>query len=876
MKKYRAHIISHSHLDREWYMPYEQHHMRLIELMDNLLDQCENNENYKSFHLDGQSIPLDDYLEVRPQNFDRVYKAVQEGKIKVGPWYILQDAFLTSSEANVRNMQLGHKGTERFGKVNKVGYYPDTFGIYGQAAQMMKLSGVNNLFFGRGVTPTGFNNEVPDSFSSKYSEMKLQSPDGSEVLGILFANWYSNGNEIPNDKVNAKKYWDGKLADVIKFTPYNNLLFMNGCDHQPLQTDVTDAIALANEIYDDVEFVHSSLEDYLKELDKEIVMSDLTTVKGELKSQNTDGYYTLVNTASARVYQKVANVNCQDALEKLAEPLATMFFDEEKYPHDELEYAWKKLIQNHPHDSICGCSHDSAHRSVDMRFEDSIEVSKYIIGESIKQYTDKVNTKGNTDVSFTVFNSVGTTKEGAVEVILNYQRQDFSKEGFQQAKKNMESIVLPKLIVTDFEGNTIDASIQDLGTVFDYDLPKDEFRVAHYARRIKVTLVPSVLPFSWKSFKVIEGTNNLNTDTISNLENDIIKVDVNTDGSISILNKKDNVSYNDIMKIVDQGDVGNEYMFGRVKNDKYIGLTKENVNLTFNNDGIVQECIIDATLKLPKSANKEDLMVEKIALTGFYSRETQRSQELVDQKIQVKLSLSKNDSMVRVNVNLNNIVEDHRLRVLFELGHTVKDAQVDSIFEVTDRTTTVSSHWKNAANDQQMSKFVSVSDGVKRLTVNSIGLAEYEVCNNNELYVTLVRSVSEMGDWGHFETPEAQCLKQMSLDFGIYVSSNENSNYVYDIARDSLLENKSVQLPTDMEGTMNVNGTFLNVTKTSDFAISTLKRNETNDTILRGFANDDGSVKICGKVTETNFIEREEESSNLTYKAKEIKTYVIK
>ena len=99
MKKYRAHIISHSHLDREWYMPYEQHHMRLIELMDNLLDQCENNENYKSFHLDGQSIPLDDYLEVRPQNFDRVYKAVQEGKIKVGPWYILQDAFLTSSEA---------------------------------------------------------------------------------------------------------------------------------------------------------------------------------------------------------------------------------------------------------------------------------------------------------------------------------------------------------------------------------------------------------------------------------------------------------------------------------------------------------------------------------------------------------------------------------------------------------------------------------------------------------------------------------------------------------------------------------------------------------------------------------------------------------
>ena len=36
MKK--AHIISHTHWDREWYLPYEKHHMLQIELMDTLLD----------------------------------------------------------------------------------------------------------------------------------------------------------------------------------------------------------------------------------------------------------------------------------------------------------------------------------------------------------------------------------------------------------------------------------------------------------------------------------------------------------------------------------------------------------------------------------------------------------------------------------------------------------------------------------------------------------------------------------------------------------------------------------------------------------------------------------------------------------------------
>lgn len=114
MKK-QVYIISHSHWDREWYMPYEQHHMRLVELMDDLLELIENDPEFHSFHLDGQTIILDDYLEVRPEKREAVKAAIQQGKLQIGPFYILQDDFLISAESNTRNMLIGMAESKKWG-----------------------------------------------------------------------------------------------------------------------------------------------------------------------------------------------------------------------------------------------------------------------------------------------------------------------------------------------------------------------------------------------------------------------------------------------------------------------------------------------------------------------------------------------------------------------------------------------------------------------------------------------------------------------------------------------------------------------------------------------------------------------------------------
>ena len=107
-------------------------------------------------------------------------------------------------------------------------------------------------------------------------------------------------------------------------------------------------------------------------------------MRGELRSQRTDGWSTLVNTASARVYLKQMNQVGQTMLEKVAEPLAAFAHagGQGQYPHHLLKYAWKTLMQNHPHDSICGCSVDEVHREMVTRFDKSRHVAETIVDDS--------------------------------------------------------------------------------------------------------------------------------------------------------------------------------------------------------------------------------------------------------------------------------------------------------------------------------------------------------------------------------------------------------------------------------------------------------------------------------------------------------------
>lgn len=106
-------IVSHTHWDREWYRPFQEFRLLLVEAVDQVLNMLANQPGYHSFLLDGQTLALEDYLEIRPEREAELRHYVQEGRLFIGPWHILPDEFLVSPEATIRNLMLGAKICER-------------------------------------------------------------------------------------------------------------------------------------------------------------------------------------------------------------------------------------------------------------------------------------------------------------------------------------------------------------------------------------------------------------------------------------------------------------------------------------------------------------------------------------------------------------------------------------------------------------------------------------------------------------------------------------------------------------------------------------------------------------------------------------------
>lgn len=782
MKKTTVHIVSHSHWDREWYMAFEQHRIKLVKLIDEAMELFEEDEEFNSFHLDGQTIVLDDYLEIKPQNRDKILKYIDEGKFVVGPWYILQDEFLTSGEANVRNLLVGAQEARDFGKDCKIGYFPDAFGNAGQMPQLLKQAGMEAVIFGRGVKPVGANNLVIEDggYESTFSEMFWKSPDGSCLPGILFANWYNNGMEIPVDEPEAKAYWDERLEKALKYAGTRHLLFMNGCDHQPIQKDLTEAIAVARKLYPDIEFVHSDFPSYVKAV-KEEMHDNITTVTGELIFQKTDGLVTLVNTCSNRVDLKIRNRECETALEKNAEPMAVLaWLNGREYPQELLRYSWKTLMQNHPHDSICSCSVDCVNKEMGTRFDKSIQVADELALESRKHLAMKVGEScfadaGDEKRPFVVFNGAGWEKTQVISAVIDWRR-DWQKS-LVAGHKAMSDLELPRFVLKDADGNVVEALIEDAGVAYGHMLPRDRFRRPYMARQVKVTFeatVPALGYASWVLEPAEECTycepkkESLVTAPFT-MENDNLKVVLSEDGSYTLTDKKTSASYPGIGWFEECGDVGDEYIFVQPKGTDVITTCGTKAEIELAEDTPLKASFkVTHKLEVPVSGD-EVLNYERSCMYSYHERKAGRAKETTILKITTLLSLEKSGKGLKAETTIDNTAKDHRVRVVMPTGLDTDCHYADSVFEVVKRPNRHADTWKNPSGCEHQQNFVAVKDEKNGLLVANFGLYEYEILpdQDNAIAVTLIRSVGEMGDWGVFDTPDAQLTGSYTMKYEV-------------------------------------------------------------------------------------------------------------
>ncbi len=304
----KLYVVSHTHWDREWYEPFQVYRARLIRCVDKLLAIFATNPEYKYFLLDGQTIVLEDYLEVRPEREPVLRDLVCAGKLQIGPWYVLPDEFLVSGEAIIRNLLRGTRIARKFGDTMSVGYIPDPFGHISQMPQILRGLQIGAAVFRRGL-------------ADEPTELWWQAPDGTRALVSYLRDGYDNAAWLGHDDASFVHSLDRVWHALAPHAVTSNILLMNGNDHMEPWEDLPHLLNVAREQFRDVEIIHASLPMYVTETQKEIAERkvELAVAQGELR--NPKRHHLLPGVASTRMWIKQRNAHAQMLLEKWAEPL---------------------------------------------------------------------------------------------------------------------------------------------------------------------------------------------------------------------------------------------------------------------------------------------------------------------------------------------------------------------------------------------------------------------------------------------------------------------------------------------------------------------------------------------------------------------------
>ncbi len=757
-------VISHTHWDREWYHTREQFRLRLIDLFDHLLEILEREPEY-IFHMDAQTVVLEDYWEVCPEKKELCCRYIAEGRLLVGPWYVQNDFFLTSGEATVRNLLLGTAQAREYGRCETVGYTPDQFGLISQLPQIFQGFGIDNCVFGRGYLDVTVEEDGTVVKTRKPSEFLWKSPDGSKVLAVCMSYWYNNAQRF--SAVPKRALWMAESAkelfEGIAGTPY--LLLMNGVDHLEAQEDLLPILQeVQRQLPADERIYQTTLERYVKQVREALPENCLSVHVGELmQGGNTE---LLKDTASSRIYLKTANCELQNLLEHRLEPLYAMLEAcgmTGIYPKRQLHFLWKMLIRNHAHDSICGCSKDMVHRHMEARFASISEMAEELLHRGMVQLAAHVR-RGLTaeDYLIVAFNGLQRTRTEVVETTVDIAASDESSEFaiFSPAGREIPFAVLSHECIYK-------------GVFSPINLP-GFVKTERYRIRMLAEHVPG---FGYTAYRVAVKKGGKACDTKKPLlyqenrcyclENSYIKAIVMPDGRIDVLHKRSDHRYEDVLTVQDVADMGDSYIFMAAPADVPIELKDYRPEFFVEaEDGFLGQLRLHYEMELPCCYEKA---------------EKKRSEQKVRLPLDIQISLGAKAKQLAVTFRFTNTARDHRLRALVRTGLASDRTAALAPYDIVSR-----SKWENDVRyvneSQHNSGMVAIEHNGTGMAVLNRGIYCYENLQKEQgtLGFTLVRATGRINREGagvpeddSWEAPENQCLRELTCELALMPWSGE-------------------------------------------------------------------------------------------------------
>jgi 2-O-(6-phospho-alpha-D-mannosyl)-D-glycerate hydrolase len=737
--RYTFHLIPHTHWDREWYLPRAAFLGRLVPALDDLIDRLERQPAFHSFLLDGQTVLLEDYLRVRPEQTERVRALVRGGRLQVGPWYVLVDELVPSGESLLRNLLLGQLDAARLGSRSDVLYSPDAFGHPAVWPALAAEFGI-----GYGVLWRGLGGE-PGQERDLY---RWRAPDGRSVLLYhLPPDGYEVGAALPADTVSLAEAWPRLRAALTARAATSQVAVFVGADHHAAHPEVAGLRETLAALEPEGEVRVSRLDDFLAAAAQEA--GPLPELAGELR-WSYDYTWTLQGVHGTRASLKRRHTEAELWLERVAEPLAALAAAAglgDRVPL--LHQAWRTLVRSQFHDSIGGCTSDAVARRVVARIEDAESLAREIAGSAfgalVGDDPDRAREHPEqTAPRLVIWNPVPRERDGVVLADLTVFRRDvlIGPPGGRVPRADSAARSL------GLTGPAGPVRLQELGRYTAQerlDAPRhypdqDEVDVA----RVALT-VPRLAGFGLVELGLAEPAPGEDQPgvhaTPGGLGNGLVEIGIDRDGSVRLHDRSTDQRFAGLFALESSGDVGDTYTYAPPVRDRIRRLQRPSEVRVLARGPLVGALEVRGVLEVA---------------TGYVG-------------VRLVLSLHAGSRALRATLELDNQALDHRLRLRCPSGIPGPSAVAGAPFGQVERRPVHPSRRyprETPVATAPAHRFVAATSRDRGLALLAPGFFEYELTQQGDLVATLLRAVGQLSRAdlatrpGHagwpVPTPEAQ------------------------------------------------------------------------------------------------------------------------